>query len=154
MSWADVQASFSQGTCSQGSGSLVAFMDAETCDNIVADLRGADRQLPDFDSIGSEPGSPPPALEAEVAHGERATQTSPVSTRDQSTDVLAPVATSDAATQVLNRPHQGTSSTQTLPLATKSDQSTQFLLRPRQSWAYTQTERPATSTRTSWTQVP
>jgi len=151
MSWADAQASFSLGACSQGSGSPVAFMDSTTCDNILADLRGADRQLPDFDSLGSEPRSPPPALEAEVAHGERATQTSPVSTRDHATDVLALGATSDAATQVLSRPHQGTSSTQTLAPAPTSDQSTQALLRPRQSWAYTQTERPVTSVCTSWT---
>jgi len=33
--------------------------------------------LPDFDSVGSNPGSPPPALELEVTHRERATQTSP-----------------------------------------------------------------------------
>jgi len=124
MSWADAQASFSQGACSQGSGSPVAFMDAETFDHLLADLRGADGQLPDFDSIGSESGSPPPALEAEVAHCKRATQTFPVSTRNQSTDALAPLATSDAATQVLSRPHQGTSSTQTPALASTSDQST------------------------------
>jgi len=86
MSWADAQASFSLGAFSEGSGSPVAFIDAETYNNILADLRRADGQLPDSDSIGSEPGSPPPALEAAVAHGERATQTYPVSTCDQSTD--------------------------------------------------------------------
>jgi len=47
MSWADAQASFSLGACSQGSGSPVAFMDATTCDNLLADQRGADGQLPD-----------------------------------------------------------------------------------------------------------
>jgi len=65
-----------------------------------------------------------------------------------------PGPTSDKSTQVLSRPHQGTSATQTLAPPLSSDQSTQVLLRPRQYWAYTQTERPATSTRSSWTQVP
>jgi len=113
MSWADAQASFSQGASSQGYESPVLFMDAATCDGLIQDLRGDDGQLPDFNSIGSEPGSPPPALEAEVAHGNKKTQTSPMSVHDHSTDALAPVATSDAATQVISRLHQGTSSTQT-----------------------------------------
>jgi len=89
MSWADAQASFSLGAGSQGSGSPVAFIDAATCDHLLQDLRGADGQLPDFNSIGSEPGSPPPALEAEVAHGDKETQTYPVSTCDQWTDARA-----------------------------------------------------------------
>jgi len=132
MSWADAQASFSLGACSQGTGSPVAFMDAAMCDNLLQDLRGDDGQLPDFGNIGSEPGSPPSVLEAAVAHGERATQTYPVSTCDQLTDARAPAATSDVATQVLSRPHQGTSATQTLAPASTSDQGTQVLLRPRQ----------------------
>jgi len=89
-----------------------------------------------------------------VTHGERATQTHLASTCDRSTDARSPAATSDAATQILSRPHQGTSATQTLTPTPTSDQGTQVLLRLRQSWAFTQTERPATSTRTSWTQVP
>jgi len=64
------------------------------------------------------------------------------------------VASADASTQVLSRPHQGTFSTQTLAPASTSNQGTQALLCPRQLYAYTQTERPATSIRTSWTQVP
>jgi len=151
MSWAEAQASFSLGACSQGSGSPVAFMDAATCDDLIQDLRGDDGQLPDFDSLGSEPGSPPPALEAAVDHGERATQTHSVTTCDTSTDTGAPAVTPDASTQVLSRPHQRTSATQTPALASTTDQTTQVFLRPRQSWAYTQTERPATSVRTSWT---
>jgi len=104
---------------SQGSGSPVAILDAETCKNILQDLRGADGKLPDFNSVGSDPRSPLPALEAEVAHGEQATQTSPVQTQDQATFVLVapgPRSVSDQATQVVSRPHQGTSYTQTPPL--------------------------------------
>jgi len=67
MSWADSQALFSQEACSQGSGSPVTFLDAITCDDILADIQRPDGTLPDFGSIPSEPGSPPPALEAEVA---------------------------------------------------------------------------------------
>jgi len=73
---------------SQGSGSPVNFLDTETCDTILKDLRDAHRKLPDFNSVESEPGSPPPALELEVTHGERGTQTSPASTQDQATTVL------------------------------------------------------------------
>jgi len=93
---------------SQGFGSPVNFLDAETCDTLLQDIRGADGKLPDFDSIESDPGSSPPALKAEVAHGERATQTSPTPTQDQSTYVIIappPVSVADAATQVLSRPH-------------------------------------------------
>jgi len=47
---------------SQGSdGSPVQFLDPATCDDILANLRGADGILPNFDS---EPGTPPPTLEA------------------------------------------------------------------------------------------
>jgi len=61
---------------SQGSeGSPVFFLDPAACDEILADFRGEDGSLPTFDS---ERGSPPPTLEAEETHGERATQTSPV----------------------------------------------------------------------------
>jgi len=87
LSWADAQEQFSQGAMSQGSGSPVNFLDPETCNTILQDLRGADGKLPDFDSIESDPGSPPPALEAAVAL-DRATQTAPASTQDQSTFVL------------------------------------------------------------------
>jgi len=141
---------------SQGSGSPVAFLDAETCENISQDLRGADGKLPDFDSVGSDPGSPPPALEAKVAYGERATQTSPVQTQDQATFVIMAAghrSVSDQATQITSRPHQATSDTQTA-LASTSDQGTQVLLRPPRSVAFTQTATAPRSTRTSWTQVP
>jgi len=78
-----------------------------------------------------------------------------VPTHDQSTDALAAtVSTSDQATQVISRPHQATSSTQTLLPALTSDQGTQVLLRHPRSVAYTQTATEAKSTRTSWTQVP
>jgi len=57
---------------SQGSkGSPVLFLDPATCDDILADLRGKDRRLPMFSD--SKPGSPPPTMEAEETHGERAT---------------------------------------------------------------------------------
>jgi len=132
----------------------VAFFDAETCDQLIQDLRGVDGKLPDFESVGSDPGSPPPALEAEVAHGERATQTSPVPTHDQSTDTLTTtVSTSDQSTQVLSRPHQATSGTQTPSLALTSEHGTQVLFRPPRSVAYTQTAIPARSTNTSWSQT-
>jgi len=72
---------------SQGSGSPVTFLDPKTCDDILKDIRGADSTLPDFDSVESGPGSPPPALEVEVAC-DRTTQTSPTPTQDQSTYVL------------------------------------------------------------------
>jgi len=140
MAWDDARASFSRGAGSPGSGSPITFLDPSTCDDILADIRGPDGTLPDFGSIPSEPGSPPPALELEVTHSEQGIQTDPAPTQDQ-------------ATQVLSRPHQGTSSSQTPALASTSDQGIQ-VLRPRQLWAFTQTERPATSTRFSWTQVP
>jgi len=143
LSWADAQEQFSLGAeaMSQGSGFPLTFLDASTCEDILADIRRPDGTLPDFGSIPSEPGTPPPTFEAEVAQGNKETQTSQGSTCDQST-------------QVVSRPHQGTSATQTPAPAPTSDQSTQALLRPRQSWAYTQTKRPASSTRSTWTQVP
>jgi len=109
---------------------------------ILADLRGPDGTLPDFGSIPSEPGLPPPALEREpeVPYSDPGTQTQPAPSRDQST-------------QVLSRSHQWSSATQTPALASTADQTTQVLLRPRQSVAYTQTTRPATSNTTSWTQT-
>jgi len=157
LSWAEAQEQFSLGAeaMSQGSGSPINLLDPETCDRNLQYLRGADGQLPDFDSVGSEPGSPPSTLELEVTHGERGTQTSPAPTHDKSTDVLAiPTSTSDQATQVLSRPHQGTSATQTPSPATSSDESTQVLLRPPRSVAFTQTERPATSRTTSCASGP
>jgi len=129
MSWADAQEQFSLGAeaMSQGSGSPINLLDPETCDGILQDLRRANGQLPDFHSVGSKPGSPPPALELEMTHGERGTQTSPALTHDKSTDVLAiPTSTSDQATQVLSRPHQGTSANQTSllpPLWTRAHRS-------------------------------
>jgi len=143
LSWADAQEQFSLGAeaMSQGSGSPVAFLDATTCEDILADIRRPDGTLPDFGSIPSEPESPPPALELEVTHSDRVTQTELAPSRDQ-------------ATQVLSRPHRWTSATKTPALTSTTDQTTQVLLRPRQSWAFTQTERPATSTSSSWTQVP
>jgi len=115
---------------SQGSeGSPVLFLDPAACDDTLADLRGESGRLPTFSD--SEPGSPPPTLEAEEAHGERATQTSPVQRHDQSTSALPTVSTSDQSTQVISRPHQATSATQTLPSTPSVDQSTQVLLRPR-----------------------
>jgi len=59
---------------SQGSeGSPILFFDPAACDDILADLRGEDGRLPTFSD--SKPGSPPPTLEAEETHSERATQT-------------------------------------------------------------------------------
>jgi len=50
---------------SQGSDeSPLNLIDNNTCDEILQRLRGADGTLPNFDS---DPGSPPPALEADVA---------------------------------------------------------------------------------------
>jgi len=116
------------------------LLDPNTCDDILAAIRGPDGTLPDFGSIPSAPGSPPPELEAEVAQANKDTQTFPVSTCDQST-------------QVVNRPHQGTNATQTPAPASTSDQGQQVLIRPQRSVAYTQTFRPATSNTTSWTQT-
>jgi len=136
----EAQAQFSLGAeaMSQGSeGSPVLFLDPAACEDILADLRGADCSLPTFES---DPGSPPPTLEAEVSCGERATQTSPVQTQDQAAYVLMvppPVSVADTATQVISRPHQATSFTQTPTSALTSDQSSQVLLRPPLSVAYT-----------------
>jgi len=125
-SWDEAQAQFGLGAgpMSQGSGSPVAIFDAETCDQLIQNLRGVDGKLPDFESAGSDPGSPPLALEAEVAHGEKAAQTSPTTTQDQSIYVVMappPVSTADQSTQVLSRPHQATSGTQTPSLALTSE---------------------------------
>jgi len=93
---------------SQGSGSPINLLDPETCDGILQDLRGADGQLPDFGSVGSEPGSPPPALELEVTHSVRETQTPPGSVPGPSNNCPhrpRPTPTCDRATQVLSRPH-------------------------------------------------
>jgi len=59
-----------QDPCARGPGPPVNLIYSDTCHEILQGLRGADSQLSSFDS---DPGSPPPALEAEVAHGERAT---------------------------------------------------------------------------------
>jgi len=141
LSLADAQKQFSQGAMSQGSGSPISFLNPETCDTILQDLRGADGKLLDFDSVESDPGSPLPALKAEVARGERGTQSSPVPHQDQET-------------QVVSRPHQATSTTQTPSSAPTSEQGTQVLLRPPRLVAFTQTATAPRSTRISWTQVP
>jgi len=68
--WDAAQAQYSQGAeaMSQGSaGSLVLFLDLAACEDILADLRGENGWLPTFSK--SDPGSPPPTLEAEEAHG-------------------------------------------------------------------------------------
>jgi len=122
----------------QGSdGSPVNFLDPATCDDILHDLQHADGSFPTF--YFSDPGSPPPALEAAVAYGKRGTQTSPLLTHDQSTNVIkvpAPVSTSNQATQVISRPHQASSLTQTPSPAPTSDQGTQVVLRPPRSVAF------------------
>jgi len=103
--WDAAQAQYSQGAeaMSQGSiGSPVLFLDPAACEDILADLRGEDGCLPTFSE--SDPGSPPPTLEAAEAHGEKATQTSPVPTHDQSTSARPTVSTVDQSTQVISRP--------------------------------------------------
>jgi len=106
MTWDDAQASFSRGAVSQESGSPLTFLDPSTCDDILADIRQPDGTLPDFGSIPSEPGSPPPALEREpeVTHSGQGSQTYPALSRDQ-------------ATQALSQPHLWLSATQTPALA-------------------------------------
>jgi len=66
LSWDEAQTQFGlrAGPMRQLSGSLVTFFDAETCDLLIQDLQGVDGTIPDFASVGSDPGSPPPALEA------------------------------------------------------------------------------------------
>jgi len=140
MSWDDAQGSFSRGADSQTSGSPLTFLDPASCDNILADIRQPDGTLPDFGSIPSEPGTPPPELEREVTHIDRDTQTNHAPTQDR-------------GTQAISRPHQWSSGTQTPALVSTANQATQVVIRPRQSWAFTQTERPATSHTTSYTQT-
>jgi len=80
--------------------------------------------------LGVTPGHPFSVGGRGGLHGERATQTSPVLTHDQSTDPqAATVSMSDQATQVVSRPHQATSKTLTPFPAPTSDQGTQVLLR-------------------------
>jgi len=67
LSWADAQEQFSAGAgpMSQGlGGSPFNFLDLNTCDTILQDLRRADGTLPSFDSVSD---TPPPVLEAAVA---------------------------------------------------------------------------------------
>jgi len=69
LTWDAAQAQYSQGAeaMSQSSaGSLVLFLDPAACEDIFADLRGEDGCLPTFSD--SDPGSPPPTLEAEETH--------------------------------------------------------------------------------------
>jgi len=138
---------------SQGSdGSLVQFLDPATCDVILNDLRHADGSFPNFDS--SDPGSPVPVLEAEVACGERSTQTSPVPTQDQSTYVLmvpTPVSVSDQATQVISRPHQAVSYTQTPSAAPTSEKGTEM---PQRSTPTTGTQMPRVILTDRGTEMP
>jgi len=69
---------------SQGcDGSPGNFLDPVTCDDILADLRGANGSLPTFES---DAGTAPPELEAAVAC-ERSTQTSPTPTQDRAIPV-------------------------------------------------------------------
>jgi len=168
LSWDVAQAEYSQGAeaMSQGSaGSPVLFLDPAACEDILPDLRGEDRCLPTFSD--SELGSPLLCYEVKVTHLDRSSQTPtvryrdrstsalpPASTVHQSTPALPPVSTADQSTQVVSKPHQATSAMQTASFAPKSNQATQVFLRPPRSWAYTQTERPARSSRSSWTQVP
>jgi len=80
-----------------------------------------------------------------VACGERGTQTSPVPTKDQSTYVLmvpTPVSVSDQATQVISRPHQAVSYTQTSSPAPTSDKGTKM---PQRSTTTTRTQIPLPS---------
>jgi len=133
---------------SQGSVSPVSFFDPETCDHILKDIRGADGTLPDFDSVERDPGSPPTALEGEVAC-DRATQTSPTTTHDQLVQALPPQLVTERSTQTLppwtrdnvtQVPHVTTcdGATSTVPQAPTSDMG--IAMAPR-------------STTTSWTQV-
>jgi len=118
---------------SQGSGSPVNFLDPETCDDILKDLRREDGMVPDFES---NPGSPPPTLEAEVAC-DRGTQTSPVPIQDQSTNVLM-IRSEDCIKTVSHQSVQALppqlvveGSTQTLPAWTR-DNVTKCHLAPLQ----------------------
>jgi len=99
---------------SQGSGSPVTFLDQQACDTILLALKREDGMLPNFES---EPGSPPPSLEAEAAC-HRGTQTSSGPWTDQATEVeVVPVCTvQDNGTQVGQ--------------VTVTDQGTQALILP------------------------
>jgi len=58
-SWDVAQAEYSQGAeamSQRSAGSPVLFLDPAACEEILADLRGEDGQLPTFSD--SEPGSP------------------------------------------------------------------------------------------------
>jgi len=139
---------------SQGSGSPVNFLDAETCDNILQDIRGVDGKLPDFNSGESDPGSPPPALEPAVAL-DRATQTSPTPTQDQSTFVLM-VRRSDVEKSVAHQCIQALHPqlvaegfTQTLPTWTR-EKSTQISQGPTCDRS---TEMPTVTTTEAATQM-
>jgi len=118
--------------CQGSDGSPVNLIDNETCDEILQGLRGADGSLPTFDS---EPGTPPPALEAKAAC-DRGTQTSPSPTHDQQVQTQ-PTWTRGNVSQV---PHVLTSdgATSTGPKATTSEMGTAM---------------PPRSTTTAWTQV-
>jgi len=129
-------------TMSQGSsGSPVDFLDSATCEAILDGLRDSDGRMPTF----SPPGTPPPALDIEATQRDRHTQTRTGAkyTADKASNTFIDV--TDAATQVVGRPHLRTSSTQTSPTVVPSqDQSTQDHLRPCQFTAFTQTARLGT----------
>jgi len=96
---------------SQGSdGSPVQFLNRATCNDILVDLRGVDGRLPTFDS---ERGTPPPALVAEVARGERGSQTSHSPMVQNTVTQVDQVTVEDQFTQVLIRPSRLVTFTQT-----------------------------------------
>jgi len=108
MSWDEAQASFSR------MDSPIPFLDASVCDDILADLRQPDGTLPDFGSIPSQPSSPPPHLV--VACYNQSTQCDTPLFRHVGTQALrrphqgttasqtSPASSADMSTQVLNRP--------------------------------------------------
>jgi len=133
---------------SQGSGSPVTFLDAETCDDILRDIRGADGKLPEFGSVESDPGSPRLALEPEVAC-DRATQTSPTLTHEQPVQALPPQLVVEGSTQTLP-PWTRDNVTQVPPVLTR-DGGTSM---PPVHTDDKRTATPPTSTTTRWTQMP
>jgi len=82
---------------SQRSGSPVTFLDQEACDMILLALRRKDGTLPNFES---DPGTPPPELEAAVAC-DRGKQTSPSPTHDQQVQAIPPQRVAEGSTQTL-----------------------------------------------------
>jgi len=137
---------------SQGSGgSPVNFLDPATCEAILDGLWDADERMPAF--AVSPPGTPPPLLLLEMTTRDGHTQTGVSYSREKATNTFIDV--TDAATQVVSRPHLWTSATQTATLvASTHDQTTQAHLRPRRSEAFSQTARPGTYHRVTQTDRP